>query len=107
MDPINRPENIEFVLSVCLSVCPPIYQSILLYNHTSPSAVVIISIIWSNVKAHQSEKHVFILFWTDALPGLAVLFAVFNQVLQIIALIYKDAWAIVTVRVFSHHQQLD
>lgn len=44
-----------------------------------------------------SPHHVFIPSWKDALPSLPVLFAVFNQVLQIRALIYKDASAIVAL----------
>ncbi len=56
----------------------------------------------SNLKGHQyksldSPQHVFISSWKDSLPSLPVLFAVFYQVLQIRALIYKDAAAIVAL----------
>lgn len=61
----------------------------------------------TSVSILDSPHHVFILSWKDALPSLPVLFAVFNQVLQIRALIYKDASAIVALWVLCLHLQPD
>lgn len=59
--------------------------------------------VWDPVSPH----HVFIPSWKVALPGLAVLFAIFNRVLQIRALIYKDACTIVALRLVRLRLQPD